>query len=717
MDDKFINQKEESIEVDAQVEENDNKNNEKNNVLEIKDGENNILDFPSLININEEKEKEETNIELNMPKEEKVNKTEENNIFNENINISTDKNNLNDGNNEKSKPNKEIKSPKLGNDYKGEAEVKSPKENQNVEENPEKYDIDLESEYLFLNCPQCKKIPRISFKNDNPAEILIECGHCCDSWVLDMPNYIKGLSNINPLQKNKCLVHDSFLDKYCFKCCIQYCNKCETKKIHSDHSVASVKKLFSSEIIKKGKIKIDNCKKELKNYIITFLKEKINKYPKNMHSFLKNYLIESYFADMKIFFQFADNILLNYDVEYPDFIQQLNLQKFLSYLNKKVSLLELNEPPKSEGSVDAKDGAIEWVKLIFNFSDNNFFNKKEYKKLILKDFTDNFEYEILKSILIDDERIVIAFKQDLKVYNYKHKNFISTLTNIYKPNSKIQLSQIFKDLIAVISYISDYCSILKIFSINSANKILFEKSFNYKIKDVKKINNNSFGILLNDSIEIYKSSESFQEILNSLSLNGNYKLNFEMVSEINGVKDFVGLSHQPYLVSLCSFEIIVFNQEFKIHKEIKVKNISMFNSISELNDDNLILGGYYIGILNNKNWTFSIIQNDHIPEKKKSYLTETHTYINYSQFNLTYSNKFICKKKFRQIHYISYEDAEDEVHEEENVCIFDYNPKKRKISLIQTIKNLKVDDIFANEKGKLLQQKKIIFIIYNNFIQ
>ena len=132
----------------------------------------------------------------------------------------------------------------------------------------------------------------------------------------------------------------------------------------------------------------------------------------------------------------------------------------------------------------------------------------------------------------------------------------------------------------------------------------------------------------------------------------------------------------------------------------------MFNSISELNDDNLILGGYYIGILNNKNWTFSIIQNDHIPEKKKSYLTETHTYINYSQFNLTYSNKFICKKKFRQIHYISYEDAEDEVHEEENVCIFDYNPKKRKISLIQTIKNLKVDDIFANEKGEIIATKE-----------
>lgn len=62
-----------------------------------------------------------------------------------------------------------------------------------------------------------------------------------------------------------------------------------------------------------AKNKIDDYKKELKNYINSFLKEKINKYPKNKHDYIKNNLIEPYIAKMKTFFLLAENILLNYD--------------------------------------------------------------------------------------------------------------------------------------------------------------------------------------------------------------------------------------------------------------------------------------------------------------------------------------------------------------------------------------------------------------------
>lgn len=223
----------------------------------------------------------------------------------------------------------------------------------------------------------------------------------------------------------------------------------------------------------------------------------------------------------------------------------MNLKTFLNYLDKKVSLKQLDEPSglvlnEDNNIIDDFDGFCSWPEIIFDYSNNNFINNQKNKKLILKNFSDNFQDKILNTAFIDDERIIIVFKQYLKVYNYKKKNEIATIENIYCPDSKFKLNQIFKDLF-VILYNSDYGSILKIFSINSNNKILFEKSFIYEIKDIKIINNNSFGLLLSGGIEIYKSSENFQEFADSLSLKENYKLNLEIITKIiiEGIKDFV----------------------------------------------------------------------------------------------------------------------------------------------------------------------------------
>ena len=132
-----------------------------------------------------------------------------------------------------------------------------------------------------------------------------------------------------------------------------------------------------------------------------------------------------------------------------------------------------------------------------------------------------------------------------------------------------------------------------------------------------------------------------------------------------------------------------------------------------LNDGNLILGGYYIGIIKSKDWTFSIKHDDKIPEIQRAYLTETQTELCYSQLNVTSLNKIICKKKFKQIHRFSYEDLDDQVGRDEiNVCIFDYNPKKCKIKLKQTIKNLNVNEILINKKDK----KDVIIITNENDI-
>ena len=369
----------------------------------------------------------------------------------------------------------------------------------------------------------------------------------------------------------------------------------------------------------------------------------------------------------------------------------MNLKTFLSYLDNQISLKEIEQIP--EYPLGGKKN--------FNYTEKDEKNKK------FKDLIGNFKDEDIKTILICDQKLIIVLKQYIKVYNYKSGNCIATIENLYEPDSAFILTQLFEDLFSVTLYKSDNQTILKIFSIKSNNKILFEKSFEPEIYDIKKFSDYSFGLLLrNNCIEIYKSSESFQEISDSLCLKENYSINFENIGKVKipGIIDFAYIPSGSYLVALIKNEIIIYNQELKIHKKINNEFISSFNSLDQLNDGNLILGGYYIGMINKKNLSLSIAYDDDIPKSKISYLSGTETDINYSQFTLISSHKLVCKKYFKQYIKISYEDIPDESHQQDCVCTFKYNPKTCKLKLIQTLRYIDVDKIFTNKKGEIFIQ-------------
>ena len=226
--------------------------------------------------------------------------------------------------------------------------------NKNAQESSEIYDINFESEYLFFHCPKCEKSPRLSFDSDYPEKICIRCDSCDSSLMLFLSDYVYNASSKNLLETSKCYTHNTFLDKFCFECHMEYCSQCETKNIHSDHIVKSIKKIFTSEKIENIKALIDDYKNKVKNYINSFLKEKINEYPKNKHDYIKNNLIKEYVKDMEIFFKFSENILSNYDVEYPRFYQQLNLKTFVDYLKEDVSLKEFDEPSEQEDDDESR---------------------------------------------------------------------------------------------------------------------------------------------------------------------------------------------------------------------------------------------------------------------------------------------------------------------------------------------------------------------------
>ena len=275
--------------------------------------------------------------------------------------------------------------------------------------NPDNSDIIYENKSLFLNCPKCKNIPYLSFNLSNSEKIKIKCDQCHNNSEISLNTYLKDLPSKIPLSIKKCEKHSNFLDEYCYKCHIQFCSKCEEEnKKHQSHKIKIILKIINSEKINQIKATIEKLKKYFKNYINAFMKEYFNKFPNNQHYSINNTLIKPYINDMKNFFLFCDNVLLNYDVDYPDYYQQTNLKNLIDVLNEKTVLKDLKERK---------------LERLFKYNNNNFIiNKKNVVDNLL--LSVDFKEEIIESLLINNEFIFICFKNCLKLYNYKNKIFI-----------------------------------------------------------------------------------------------------------------------------------------------------------------------------------------------------------------------------------------------------------------------------------------------------
>ena len=262
---------------------------------------------------------------------------------------------------------------------------------------------------------------------------------------------------------------------------------------------------------------------------------------------------------MKNFFYFCDLILLNYDLEYPNYYQQCNLNKLVYYLKKESTLINLNEPK---------------LERIFKFSNNNFImkNTEIENNLISKEILDFSPDKISEAIIIDDEFIVIAFQNiinTLKIYNYKNKNLISIIKNIFndiEPSDIIKLKYINKDIFAVILYIENYSSTIKIYSIYSNSYVLFDKNYDFHVNTIIKMSNCSFGITLRNYIEIYKSNYIFQDITEAIKAKNNITQKFEVTTKIKIplLYDFIQTQNHLYVIALCLNSIIVYNTKILV---------------------------------------------------------------------------------------------------------------------------------------------------------
>ena len=562
--------------------------------------------------------------------------------------------------------------------------------------------ITFSEKYLFLNCPKCKEIPIFCFNEKNPENIDIKCDRCNTELQLNLENYLSNLSSENLLKnKNKCISHDNYLDKFCFKCHMQFCTKCEiNNNQHSDHCIFRVKKILFSPKIEKAKYSIQTKKDYFKKYISDYINEKLPKIQKSRHDFIINNLMKPYINSMKNFFLFCDNVLLNYDPEFPDYYQQKNLINFLELLDKLSSLINL------------KNTKFESILI---YSNNNFINKNNNNAILndLIDLSNDKISEISDALFLDDEFIVLAFKNiSLKIYDYQNKNYITKIENNFGEKNikfnEIKLSQIYKSIFAVILKISKL-SIIKLYSINKNTlTVLFEKQFDTDIKYIKKINNNSLGIVFGSYLEIYSSVDNFENI----SQKNISK--FEILNKIQTpqkIADFIITSDDLYIIIACLEKIYIYkSNNLNFFKEIKLTVNG--DDIKFIDDNKIIYSGKDIGIFTINDSSYKLLFDEKINGITDSYLARTWDYVNYSNFALTF-NKLICKRQLKTIVSTAFEDDEDEITFKEALYIFDYNPERNTVKLSQEFKDLKVVNIYKNYNDEIIVvQEKRVSIFY-----
>ena len=571
------------------------------------------------------------------------------------------------------------------------------------------FDIRYNQKYLFLNCPKCHKIPYLSFNNLCPQNINIKCDKCQkDSnqpLIIPLKNYLQTMKNIDLLKdKNKCFIHNTLLDKFCYKCHIQFCTKCEKNKKHLSHKTKIIEKIITKEKIEKGKKTLEYYKDYFKKYIFKFMDECINKFPKSKQYDIKNFLMKQYINDMSQFFHFYDCILLNYDIDYPNYYQQMNLHYFLKFLFEKVELNNLNEKK---------------IERIFKYSNNNFINKKMNEEDNLIKFDELDLSDVYNAILINEEFILLKFSDSIKLYNYKNKKYISTLDIKEK-----YLDNYFHIYNGIIVIYREKIQIFSLFENNYKGMLLLEQEVDLNINKIKRINYNSLGFMTYEKIEVYKSSDNFEDIPNLLKNNKSYTIKLDKITSIEfseEIYDFIQTSDKEYIICLFVNNCIIYkSKDFSIFKKIKIDQIKekkyyfdhkpkiksfeeegKYKDIIHFNNGNYILGGRNIGIINSNDWSFKVLLDEKIKREDYGYYSQTKTDLIYSGFILTYSNKLICKRYFCKEYGCTF-DGSIESSIENGLCIFDFNPEKNTLNKVSYDKSWSSEKMFINSNDEII---------------
>ena len=530
--------------------------------------------------------------------------------------------------------------------------------------NQELSEIKSIKDNLFLNCSKCKQTCYLTFNRRYPYNININCYNCQNNSEICLNDYIQNLSKcISPIEI-KCNIHNNFLDKFCYKCHKQFCSQCDMNSHNTCYPIKPIFKIITKERLEEVQKIIKICKEDFEKYINIFMNQYLIKLSNDSHEFIIEGLILPYIQHIKSFFIFCDCAILNYNIDYPDFYQQMNLKVILSIFKKKIDLMSLNEA---------------YTEFIFSYEDNNYFSKHRVN-LSLSKTIDNNKSIILNTFFFNDEIMVINHYDGIRIN--KNGECISTLSPHQK---KVDFYKINENAFTIFRKNGEV-SIMEIFSIKY-NEIIYSKYFNnfhcfFNLED-----NNKFGIASSGLVEIYKLEEKNVQRESEKSIKKRSK-------------DMIYIPKTKYIASLGMYDIDLYNKDdFALVKSINLNEKDIFNKFYKLNDGRILLGGYKIGYFDINNWNIITIRDDNI----KAFTSGSQTEIDYSDIVMTYFNRLICKKYFYRITGSTYEDAPNTVDSNETtVCVLDYDPEKNTTTLIENRKEKKPENICLNMENEIL---------------
>ncbi len=537
------------------------------------------------------------------------------------------------------------------------------------------YEIEYKKDLLFLNCPKCKQTTNFEFDKNDPDLLIINCFKCQNKVEKCLSEYLDTLSKYDSLPELKCDKHNHFLDKFCQKCNIQFCSEC------NNHNNCSPIKKISKEITKEkiGKIKtmIEITKEDVKKYIKNYMNGNFVNLDYDVQLAIIEALLKPYIQKMISFFHFCDCILFNYNVEYPDYCQQMNLELIIPIFDEKVNLKSLNESNPE---------------LLFNYEENNYVKyapkqKKEQnknRKLILDKVKNNYKLPLYNSFHINENIEVISEFNEIKVY----KNGVCSST-IKQHYGEKQFHKINNEAFVILTKESRIETFIEVYSLKY-NEIIESYRSNV-FRYIFNLDSDIFVIASGGWIDTKKIEDKKVIRISSQQMD---RPNFEFL-------DAIRIPNTNYFSILRRKVIDLYNKDDLILvKTIQIES-DCFNRFYKGNDDRIFLGGFKIGFFDTSNWGVKVIRDDGM-KRFQGYLAGVENDLNYSDIVVIDSNTLICIKYLKQVQRSTYDDVPDQfIGENSDVYLLNFNPENNTTLLIESKRGLNPKNIYLNEKDEI----------------
>ena len=248
---------------------------------------------------------------------------------------------------------------------------------------------------LPLLCPNCNNYPLLTFKENKPKQIFIQCKLCEYFQFTEMSKYLSYLqSNSQQTNENNtfCKEHKSLPNNFCEKCNLHLCGQCEHSKRHHLINISST--ISTNKIknrIEDGYKYINNDCLQIKIYTQRKLFHQINQIEFAYQSFqTRNNNILSLLEIMIDNYQNnPNNYYLKYNIRN---IPEINISNLVN-----------NDTTESIINYYNNYTIIKTMDVDFSYFQSN--------KVIDK-------YKDISSLLVlSDGRIIVSDKQSIKVYN------------------------------------------------------------------------------------------------------------------------------------------------------------------------------------------------------------------------------------------------------------------------------------------------------------